>query len=256
MPGTIHKPLNKSKGKDGRPGRFFGVGVGPGDPGLLTVRAVEIFCSVDVIFFVEGVNTETSVSGSVVDSIGGCTAEKIPLIFSMAKEEYRRKVLWEKNVKIIAEELLQGHDCAFATIGDPLLYSTYSYIIRELKKVISPQSIETVPGITAFQAVAARRNIPLVQDSQVLAIVPAWTGKDAAHPVLDSADTIVLLKTYKHKDKILRTISERNLNKEIIYAERVCLDGEFLTDDISQVKERNSEYLSLMIVKKAEKSRQ
>ena len=104
-------------------GRFYGVGAGPGDPGLLTVRAVEVLRSVDVVFHVAGVNTKKSVSGSVVDSIEDCTAERIELVFSMQKDIADRQTARTKNARSIADELENGRDCALVTVGERLLYS-------------------------------------------------------------------------------------------------------------------------------------
>lgn len=231
-------------------GRFYGVGAGPGDPGLLTVRAVEVLRSVDVVFHVAGVNTKKSVSGSVVDSIEDCTAERIELVFSMKKDIADRKTARTKNARRIADELENGRDCAFVTVGDPLIYSTYPCMVRGVRELLGEIHVETIPGITSFQAAAAHTNLPLVENGEVLTIIPAWTEESARHPAMESADTIVLLKMYRHREKILKSLEEQGITSNILYASRVGLEGEIITDNFREIADCPEEYLSMMVVKR------
>lgn len=234
-------------------GKLYGVGVGPGDPKLLTLRAVEVLRDVDVIFSVMGLNTKNSISGSLVDSISGCGGERIPLMFSMAKKISDRESYWQKNADLIIEKLEQGKNCAFVTIGDPLLFSTYTYVLRKITRVLRNLDVETVPGITSFQAVAASQNKAMVEDKQVLSVVPAWTSEVVTDQILQAADTAVFLKTYQHKESILNALKRNNMDDDIIYAERMGLPEEVIIDDIDTIKARDNEYLSLMIVRKTSK---
>lgn len=231
-------------------GKLYGVGVGPGDPGLLTLRAAEVLKGVDVIFNVVGLNSKSSISGSIVDSITGCNAERISLVFSMAKEMAERESYWQKNSDCIISRLQEGKNCAFVTIGDPLLFSTYTYVLRKIMTALPALEVETVPGITSFQAVAASQNKPIVEDRQILAIVPAWKDEIVTDNILQSADTVVFLKTYKHKGEIIKTLEENNMVNDVVYAEHIGLTKEVIITDIEEVKKRKHEYLSLMIAHK------
>ncbi len=235
-------------------GKLYGVGVGPGDPKLLTLRTVEVLRDVDVIFSVVGVNTKNSISGGLVDSVSGCTGERVPLMFSMAKKMSDREVCWQENADLIIEKLKQGKSCAFVTIGDPLLFSTYTYVLRKITAKLKKLTVETVPGITSFQAVAASQNKAMVEDKQILAVVPAWTSEVVTDQILEAADTAVFLKTYQHKDAILESLKRNNMDADIVYAERMGLSEQMITDDISEIQARDNEYLSLMIARKNSKS--
>jgi len=148
-------------------GTMYGVGVGPGDPGLLTLRAVEVLCRVQVVFAATGAHSQDCISGSVVDAVPGCQAERVTLVFSMAREMEDRRQAWSENAEKVADVLRQGKDCAFATIGDPLIYSTYTYLLRQVRELLPEVKVETIPGITSFQTVAARNNLPLVEREDV-----------------------------------------------------------------------------------------
>ncbi len=231
-------------------GKLYGVGVGPGDPKLLTLRAAEVLKDVNVIFDVVGLNSKSSISGSIVDSITDCNAERISLVFSMAKEMTERESYWEKNARCIISKLQEGKNCAFVTIGDPLLFSTYTYVLRKITTALPALVVETIPGITSFQAVAASQNKPIVEDRQILSIVPAWKDEIVTDNILQTADTVIFLKTYKHKNAIIETLEKNNMTNDIVYAEHIGLPKEIIITDIEEVKKRKHEYLSLMIAHK------
>ena len=114
------------------PGKFYGVGIGPGNPEYLTLKAVNVFRSVDVVFTVTGPNSDFSISEAVVRSVGGVKAEFRKLVFSMSRDARTRQEQIEKNTAIIEGVLSRGLDCAFATLGDAMTYSTFGYILSLL----------------------------------------------------------------------------------------------------------------------------
>lgn len=230
-------------------GKFYGVGVGPGDPKLLTLQAVEVLCGVDVIFHVAGPRTENSVSGRVVDSIADCHAERVELLFSMATDKAKRTADWERNADHVVRELNAGRHCAFVTIGDPLFYSTYTYLLREVRKRLPDADVTTVPGITAFLAAASRANQPLVEDDETLTVIPAWKEELAARNFAKHSGTTVFLKTYRHRDRILDGLASGPTPDQVIYAARVGMEDERIVSGIEAVKKLPDEYLSLLIVK-------
>lgn len=231
-------------------GKLYGVGVGPGDPDLLTLKAVAVLKSVDRVYDVIGPNTGKSVSGSILDSLDLKTPRQ-SLVFSMSLDPKERLRSVRENAGIVTRELCEGHSCAFATIGDPNIYSTFIYLEREIRAALPELEVEIVPGITSFQAAAAKAKTPLVEDTQKLLLTPAYDEK-----ILDekySADTLVFLKTYNTKSTILDHVKAKAPDAEFVYAARVGIDGEKLTCDESEIREFPDEYLSLMIAKKSKK---
>ncbi|MDD2708500.1 MAG: precorrin-2 C(20)-methyltransferase [Verrucomicrobiae bacterium] len=241
------KPASRKKN-----GRFFGIGVGPGDPRLLTLRGAEILRQSEVVFHVAGARTDESVSGRVVDAVDGCRARRVELVFTMAPDQRDRQAAWRRNARLVAAELRQGRDCAFVTIGDPLLYSTYIYLVRELRRLIPRIRVETVPGISAFQAAAAKAHLPLVENREVLTIIPAWAEDNLDHPAIQNADTLVFLKTYRHRNQLLSKLRQHGFSKTL-YAARVGLPDEKIVHSPARIRRLADEYLSLLIVKKRRK---
>ena len=229
---------------------FYGVGVGPGDPKLLTLQAVEVLRSVDSIFQVAGTNSEKSVSGSVVDSIPDCNAERIELVFTMAPNMAARKKAWIQHAKTILTKLREEKSCAFATLGDPLFYSTFTYLEREMRKLEPTLKVKTVPGITSFQAAASRANMPVVEDRETFALIPAWTEESMNDPALDTADTIVMLKAYRKRKQILETLHQHGMKGRTLYAARIGLADELVTDNLEEIEKQPEEYLSMLIAKR------
>lgn len=132
------------------PGKFYGVGIGPGNPEYLTLRAVNVFRSVDVVFTVTGPNSDFSISEAVVRSVGGVKAEFHKLVFSMSRDARTRQEQIERNTAVIEEALSRGQDCAFATLGDAMTYSTLGYILSLLLSRNPDLHTEVVPGITSY----------------------------------------------------------------------------------------------------------
>lgn len=229
-------------------GKFYGIGVGPGDPGLLTLKAVKALQEADIIFEVIGPNSKTSVSGGILDSLE-LGAERCPLTFSMAKDYDTRQQTIIKNAEIVAEQLRTGVNCAFATIGDPMVYSTYIYLRNELLKHIPELVIETIPGVTSFQAVAAKAEISLVEDCEKLCVIPAFSEENIDDYPIQTADTIVFLKSYRTRNKIIDFLNSKNIKFSAIYAARIGLDGEIICRDINEISSLPDEYLSMLIVK-------
>lgn len=232
-------------------GKFFGVGVGPGDPGLITVKAVEILKSADVIFTVTSRQSARTVSGAVIDSVEGIAGKQKSLIFAMTKEWEDRMNLIRENTQIILEDLKLGKDCVFATIGDPLTYSTYGYLIKELLKAEPELAIKTIPGVNSWSALAAESNTVLVEDKEKLCIVPSYSEvseKDA----LRHADTVVFLKTYKSRDTIVNNLKEDIPEASLLYGANIGMDEQFISTDCDEIIARDQEYMSMLIVKKNE----
>lgn len=234
---------------DNKSGIFYGIGVGPGDPSMLTLKAVDVLKSVDVIFQAVGERSKESVSAKIIDSIDGCCNSRKELVFSMAKKTDDRKEMWVNNAKEVVLELEKGKSVAFVTIGDPLIYSTFIYLMREVKKILPETVIETVPGITSFQYSASRVNMPLVEDKEIFSIVPSWDEDNVDMTLVEHSDTVVFLKSYRTKNELLSQLQKRGM-KSGIYAERVGLEDEKITSCFDSAQKLSNEYLSHIIVRR------
>lgn len=233
---------------------LYGIGVGPGDPGLLTLKAAEVLRLVHRVFYVRGPASRDSISQAVVGSLDENFGAKLQgLTFSMARDMDDRRESWRTNARIIADALEDGHDCAFATIGDPMIYSTFVNVLPLVKKLIPELRAEVVPGITSFQAAAARKILPLAMNDEVLTIVPSWRPQILRRAAVTDADTTVFLKTYKSRSEAA-DFARKNHAGESLYAERVGHPDEALYDKEAIPAEAADEYLSLLISRKRKHS--
>ena len=229
-------------------GNFYGVGTGPGDPGLITVKAVEILKQCDVIFYAVSRQSNRSVSGNVINSIPELKAQKTQLTFAMKLDWQDRLTLIKNNAELIFSELAKGKNCVFATIGDPMTYSTYGYLIGELKKLSSDLKITTVPGVNSWSALAASVNQVLVEDDECLKIIPSHI-KNNNFNLPKKGEVNILLKTYRTRNAIIEKINSATSNYSVIYGSHIGLDEEYSSNDCEEISNRNPEYLSMMIVR-------
>ena len=144
-------------------GKLYGVGIGPGDPQYLTLRAADVLRSVDVVFTVISPNASNSVSQSVVDYLQPRGEVRLQ-VFSMSRDKTIREEQVRANAEAIIAELRAGHDCAFATLGDAMTYSTFGYVLEIIRKAIPNLDLEVIPGITSFATLTAKAGTVLVEN--------------------------------------------------------------------------------------------
>ena len=230
-------------------GRFYGIGVGPGDPELLTVRAVAALKSSDYIFEASSGEGKDSVAGNIARHYAPTSTQFIPLIFPMTTCRKTMGNAWADNAAAIAEKVRSGAVCSFVTIGDPMLYSTCSYLLKYLRGMIEPSKIEIIPGITSFQALASKSLFPLGEGEETISIMPAFSG-DAAEIIEQSqSDVCVIMKPYKNKNQIAELASKHGYQG--VYGAKVCLDNQCITDDMQAASELPVNYLCLFILRKS-----
>ncbi len=231
-------------------GRFYGVGLGPGDPGLVTLRAAEVLHSVRVIYTASSRQSGRSVSGAVIEALPGVSARREELKFTMAADFPTRLAKIDEHAERIAAELRAGNDCAFTTIGDPMTYSTCGYLLRALRRILPEVECEIVPGVNSWSALAAASASPLVEDNGVLRIVPSYLKPDSPelHRMLETEGAVVLLKTYHSRNEYLDSLAGEEY--EWLYGANIGLENEFVSSDPEAIRERPDEYLSMLMIRK------
>lgn len=224
--------------------------MGPGDPELLSLKALKAMQDADIIYTVASRQGMLSVSGKIVASLPGITAECRELTFAMNKDWQDRLYTISGHAQAIAKELRKGKICAFASIGDSLTYSTCSYLVEALENIIPELNKSIIPGINSWSALAAAYGkMPLVEDIERLTVIPGYLEPDKGEiaRVLQNSETIVFLKTYRTRNRIIELL--REFPVEILYGANVGLENQFISDDINQIINRGEEYLSMLIVK-------
>jgi precorrin-2/cobalt-factor-2 C20-methyltransferase len=232
-------------------GKLYGIGVGPGDPKLLTLRAKEILDQVDIIFCPKGDEDGASWARSIIETTTSADKEFVELPFPMTRDKKILKAYWQKGAERIAGEIAKGKQGAFITLGDPFIYSTYIYLLRTLLQDFPDMEVETIPGISAFNAAAARAQVPLVQADETMAILPVRKDLRGLKEALGTFDTVVLMKVGSKLDKVMALLGELDLLKHSVLVSHLGQPGEKMIHDLSSLNRVQREgYLSVIIVKK------
>ena len=233
-------------------GKFFGVGIGPGCADLVTVKGANLIKNADIVYVPTKNKIENSVAYNTIKPYLE-SAEIKPAVFSMSYEkeilnQYRNVII--NNIKLDIEN---GKIVVFVTLGDPMLYSTYVYILEGLKKLIENFYYETIPGITSFSAMAAKSDVPLVEEEEVITIYPlTHFKKDVFDNIYESSDSIVLMKIPKKSSEIIKYIDSKKFSK-IVHMKNICFENEKINYNLS-CDDLNSDevkkYLSIILLKK------
>ena len=226
-------------------GKLIGIGVGPGDTELLTLKAARILKSVPVVFSPKSAKEKESIALSIVRPILKERKDYKRLmlvepIFPMIEDKEELEKVWTSASEMIAQYLDSGRDVAFITLGDSSVFSTYSYV---QKKFAGRYEIETVPGITSFTACAAARNKALVEQNQILTIVPKID--DRLEEVLEYSNSVVLMKASRNTSDLEKTIEEKERPKEIYSVQNCTREKEKIIEGFSNEKP----YLTTTIIK-------
>ena len=162
-------------------GKLYGIGVGPGDSELMTVKAARIVGEADVIITPKTEKKDGSVALNIAKPYIQEHTEIVPVVFPMVLDDATQQEGWEEAKRVIVSYLEQGKNVVFLTLGDPMFYSTYMYVYRLIEN--TGFEIETIPGITAFCAIGSHLGYPIVEKEEVLYIgdsdVDVYTGRAA-----------------------------------------------------------------------------
>lgn len=185
-------------------GKFVGIGVGPGDPELITVKAVKMLKMADVISVPKAHADKPSLALAIVKDIlkeRKKPPEMLRLVFPMTKDKDGLKKAWARNAQIIAEEAKKGKIVAFITLGDPMFYSTFIYLCHSMQEEFPEVKLEIIPGVTSLTACAASSRIPLAEKEEIVAIIPSATDLKQIEEIAKHAHNLVLMKgTQRLKD--------------------------------------------------------
>lgn len=230
-------------------GTFYGIGVGPGDPELLTVKAVRAIEKADVIIAPKTEKKDGSVALAIAKPYLKSDIEIVYQVFPMIKHfKENESGAWDKNKDEILALLEQGKNVVFLTLGDPMFYSTYIYVFRLLKD--AGANIETIPGVPAFCAIASLLDRPIVEGDDILTIIPATASDDAIGKALAASRSVVMMKVYKNFNSIVDLLDANGMADDAVLVSRAGLDDEVIIKDIKSAKGQELNYLSTILAAK------
>lgn len=231
-------------------GKFYGVGVGPGDPELLTFKAYRTLLECEIVCVPKSADDRDSLALNPVRNKLPGGFKLLELSFPMSRDVKALEESWSKAGEEIAALVQKGWKVAFLTIGDPLFYSTYGYVLRYLKKNYPEIETETIPGVTSLSACSACLRIPLAEGKETLAVLPAAYGTDDLKRVLQSFDNVVLMKVNRRLPEVVAILEELGLKEKAVFASRCGYTDQFFTRNLESLLEQPLDYMSMLIVKK------
>ncbi len=231
-------------------GTLYGIGVGPGDPDLIPVKAVKILQTVNIIFTASSTKNDHSLAVRVAGPHlpPGIPVHNLP--FPMSRNLNTVRAAWTENAQTVLGFLEQGRNAAFLTMGDPLTYSTFSYLLRTMHHMAPNVPIITIPGITSYQAAAAATNTPLVEGEESLLLLSGVKGGNGIRQTALQADTVVFLKVYKKCAHIVDSLDECGRLQSSVGVVRCSFPDQEVIRDLSKLAEKDPKYWTLILSRK------
>lgn len=229
-------------------GRFYGVGVGPGASDLLTLRAHRVVTSVPVIVYPACKPGASSYAWRIVRDFVPENTRRIGQVFPMSRDWASLVPVWRDNARRIAAELRAGHDVAFITEGDPMLFSTFLHVWELLRAEAPEVAVEIVPGVSSLGAAAALTGMPLGQGDQRVAVIPATWHEDALRDALAEWDVVVLMKVARVLPKVIDLLRELGRYDHAALVSRGSSEQQIVTRDLDRFRDRRLNYLTTVLV--------
>ncbi len=228
------------------PGHLYAVGVGPGSPDLLTLRAAHIVKNSDVLICPR---SSRSGQGMALASISPWIKGQkiIEAVYPMRRDEIKTRAFWGDMAEQAHNYLENKYAVAQITLGDPLLYSTSCYFLEEMQRRLPAGNIHVVPGIAAFQAVSARLKKALAVQEDRMLLMPG-TEEEQVRSALECCETLILYKAGHNLEKIRMVLEEEGVVQDaslVCYAEQ---HKEFICRDMEGYQGELPGYLASIIV--------
>jgi precorrin-2/cobalt-factor-2 C20-methyltransferase len=231
-------------------GTLYGIGVGPGDPELISLKAVRILRRLTDVYVASSTKHNYSLAEKIVSShLKECVAV-VPLYFPMTHNRKKLSEAWKANTLQVVKKLKAGKDAAFVTLGDPMIYSTFGYIMHTIKETDPDIPIEIIPGITSYQAGAASAGRVLAEGEESFIVISGALGAEKLKQVINHTDSVVMLKVYRNYKEILDTLNQLDLATRSVLISRCGLNGEEIEGNLNDRADTSPPYLSLLLIRK------
>ena len=236
---------------------LIGIGVGPGDPDLLTVKAVKAIQSADTIMCPASNEDRPSIALSVVTPLidKSKNQEIIKLIFPMTKDKDVLEKHWKENARIMADKVLSGKNVVYLTVGDPYLYSTWIYMHREIEANHPEMKVSVIPGIVSMFTFASKVGISIAEGAEKVAIIPSCYDLSSVKEIAKNSEVLVFLKDGRYFDQVIDLLRESGFPDDSIFAigQDLGTDHEIIRKmKLGEVNDDTltTKYFSILVVKR------
>ncbi|MCT4509348.1 MAG: cobalt-factor II C(20)-methyltransferase [Tepidibacter sp.] len=230
--------------------KFYGIGTGPGDSSLLTIKAVNTLTELDILYTPEPKKEGKSLALSIVREYLKEDLEIKQRHFPMNFDNLEKTKAWDEIAIEIENDVKYGKNVGFVTLGDPMIYSTYVYLLERVRGKVE---VETIPGISSFSNIASNQNFPLVMDREPLIVVPCTTDEEKIDYALKNYSSIVLMKVYKNFKSIIQKIKDNDLLNHSILVSNSSLNEEKVYTNLEELDQDKISYFSTILINKEEK---
>lgn len=231
-----------------RPGILYGIGVGPGDPELLTLKGLKTLQAAPVVGFPAGIGDRAGMAEQIVDQWLQPEQIRLPLHFPYVQDETVLQQAWQAAAATVWSYLNQGQDVAFVSEGDVSFYSTFTYLAQALQGRHPEAIIQTIPGICSPLAAVAQLGIPLTVRDQRLVILPALYQVDELEAALQWADVIVLMKVRSVYAQVWASLECHGLLDRSYLIERATFPDQVIYTGLQSHPQPALSYFSLLII--------
>ena len=228
------------------------IGVGPGDPELITVKGLRALQEADVVFAPIAAQGKPSIAQSIVQRWLRADQTLVPILTPMVRDEAALQAARQAAAETIARALQRDRRGAYIILGDPMLYGTFTPIARLLRQIAADIQITVIPGVTAISAAAAATETPLASGSERLAIIPGLRerSRTEVQRLLRKFARVAMMKAGPAFPMLMDALEEMGLVDDAVYVEKIGLEGETILrgKTLTQVPREKRAYLSLMLI--------
>jgi precorrin-2/cobalt-factor-2 C20-methyltransferase len=229
-------------------GTLYGIGVGPGDPELITLKGIRILQSAPVVAFPAGLDDRPGIAQQIITNLVHPHQTQIALDFPYVQDAAVLAAAWQQSAETVWRYLIQGNDVAFVTEGDVSFYSTFTYLAQTLQQAHSHLRVQMVPGVCSPMAAASALGKPLTIRNQQLMVLPALYAVADLETALDCADVVVLMKVKSVYEQVWKILQQRNLLTSSAVVEWASHPGQIIYDNLSDRPCLTLSYFSVMII--------
>lgn len=228
--------------------KFYGIGTGPGDSKLVTIEAAERLGKLAILYTPQPKKGGDSLAKKIVAPYLKDSLIIKERHFPMSYNKEEKKLAWKEIATEIKTDINQGHDVGFITLGDPMIFSTYSYLLELLKGEVETV---TLAGISSFANIASRIELPLVMEEESFAVIPVTAGAEKIEQALNLFDTIVLMKAASNLPLVKNLLKKTNLLDSAVVVSDVAMSTEKIIYGMQEINpEEKMSYFTTIIVKK------
>lgn len=233
---------------------FIGLGVGPGDPELLTLKALRYIQQADVIAYIANTDGQSQALNICHDALDTVTKEQrhLPVLMPMSEDRTAANVAYDRAAVAIQEAINAGQQVVFLCEGDPLFFGSFAYLLERLQ---AHNVCQVVPGISSVHAAASSLQLPLTLLKESFAVISGRHDQKQLELALSTHDSVVIMKAGRSRSRILDAIKATGREGDAHYLEYISRDNEVVQSDIRCLEPEAGPYFSLFVVIRAERDR-